>query len=44
MDDVIIEKDVTLENSLVGSEVYIPSGMTVRNCYLGDKLIVDKNE
>ena len=44
MDDVIIEKDVTLENCLVGSEVYIHSGMTLRNCSLGDKLIVDKNE
>ena len=44
MDNVIVEKDVTLENCLVGSEVYISSGMTLKNCTLGDKLRVDKNE
>ena len=44
MDDVIVEKDVTLENCLVGSEVFIHSGMTLRNCIIGDKFKVDKNE
>ena len=43
MDKVIVEKDVTLENCLIGSEVFIHSGMTLKNCILGDKFKVEKN-
>ena len=44
MDRVIIDENVTLENCLVGSDVYIESGMTLINCMLGDKLKVEKND